>query len=90
MPGKMKGVYKDKDRKIDLQGDCKLMPLRQPSVLGHNSLRIDFTKPPKGFGMDIDFNSHYLKKHIIAKMHLTPKPILKFRMKRIDKNDFTF
>lgn len=90
MPGRMEGTFEDKEKRIDLKGDCKLMPLRQPSILGHNSLTIDITKPPKGFGMDLDFNSHYLKKQIKANMHFLPKPKISFHMEKIDENDFTF
>lgn len=90
MPGKMIGSYIDKDKKISLQGDCKLMPLRQPSTLGHNSLTINFTKPPKGIGLDVDVNSHYLRKHMTAQLHLLPKPKISCNMKKIDENDFTF
>ncbi|MDH7506390.1 MAG: hypothetical protein QHH15_01180 [Candidatus Thermoplasmatota archaeon] len=73
MPGKMKGVYSDNEKTIELTGDCKHAPQRQPSKLGHNSLKIDFIKPPQGVGLSLDFDSHFLKKQMYAKLQLAPK-----------------
>lgn len=90
MPGKMIGKYKDSDQTVKLEGDCKMMPLREPSSLGHNKLEIDFIKPPKGVGIDIDFNSHHLKKRINSKIQFAPKPCFKFKLKKIERKDFEF
>jgi hypothetical protein len=90
MPGEMIGWFQQGENRIELHGDCKLMPLRQPSSLGHNALRFVFLKPPKGFGVDIDFNSHYLQKHFAVQMHLLPKPRFQVSLKRIEKDAFTF
>jgi len=88
MPGRMEGVYMDGNKTIKLKGDCKIVPLRQPSYLGHNSLTFNFLKPPKGVGINIDLDSHYLKKQIAAKLHLVPRPRFSFSMKKLDEKDF--
>ena len=88
MPGQMKGEFSDADQTIKLKGDCKMMPLRQPSILGHNTLKCSIIKPPKGVGIDLDFNSHYLNKRIFTKIHFAPRPKLKFFVKRLKKEDF--
>jgi len=66
-------------------------PQRQISKLGHNSLKLDFLLPPKGVGIDADFNSHYLKKRITTRIHLVPHPCIKFKVLkgrlRNDMND---
>jgi len=85
MPGQMEGDYTDNEKIVKLKGDCKMMPLRQPSALGHNSLQLEFIKPPKGVGIDIDFNSHFLKKKINAKIQFAPRPHLGFHMKKLRK-----
>jgi len=90
MPGKMIGTYKDSKQTIKLEGDCKMMPLREPSSLGHNRIEIDILKPPKGVGLGFDFNSHYLKKRIESKINFAPKPSFKFKLKKIKKGDFEF
>jgi len=90
MPGKMKGYYSDNKQKIRLEGDCKMMPLRQPSSLGHNKLEIKFIKPPIGIGIDVDLNSHYLKKRIKSKIQLAPKPSFEFKSNNIKRKDFEF
>ena len=88
MPGEMEGLYIDKERTVKLKGDCKMMPLRQPSSLGHNSLKIDFLMPPRGIGIDIDFNSHYLKRSIRNKIQLAPVPKFDLKIKKLKKEDF--
>ena len=88
MPGRMKGVFIDGDKKFELIGDCKIVQQRQPSVLGHNSLDIKFIKPPKGVGIDIDLNSHYLNKKIMTKIHFAPRLKIKCRVKKSNKKEF--
>jgi hypothetical protein len=90
MPGIMKGTYRDENQDISLKGECKMMPLRQPSILGHNKLAVTLTKPPKGVGIAFDLNSHYLKKKIDASIQILPKPTCSFKMKSIEKEEFTF
>lgn len=91
MPGKMNGAYYEhEEKKMRLEGDCKLMPLRIPSKLGHNALTINFLKPPRGLGMDFDFNSHYFKKRINGKVHLFPKPRCSIQASKLTKNTFSF
>ena len=63
-PGIVEGYYFDGEKKIKLNGICKMEPQRQTSVIGHNSLKLDFLLPPKGVGIDTELNSHYLKRII--------------------------
>ena len=84
MPGRMKGIYKDNNKTVELEGDCKIVQQRQPSKLGHNSLIIDFIKPPKGVGININLESHYLKKDIFTKIQLAPTPKFSFNYKNIN------
>jgi hypothetical protein len=86
IPGRMKGFYKDDEKTVELEGDCKIVQQRQPSKLGHNSLKIDFIKPPNGVGISFDLNSHYLKKKIFSKIQLAPYPKIKFDIKRNEKS----
>jgi len=88
MPSQVEGTYEDSEKKIDLKGDCKMMPLRQPSILGHNSICFKFIKPPKGFGIDIDLNSHYLKKKFLTKIHFAPRPKIKCDIKKLKEEEF--
>ena len=89
LPGRMKGVYKDDKTTIELEGDCKIAHQRQPSKLGHNSLTIDFIKPPKGIGIFLDFDSHFLKRRIKSKIQLIPRPKIKSKIKKY-KNSNSF
>ena len=84
MPGRIEGVYTDDNRTVKLKGDCKIVQQRQPSKLGHNLLTIDFLKPPRGVGITLDLESHYLKKKMFAKLQLAPHPQIKFYSDRID------
>jgi hypothetical protein len=82
-PGTVKGYYMNDKEKILLSGKCKIEPQRQASILSHNSLRIDILKPPRGVGISLDVDSHYLEKRITARLQFLPKPILRFSCKRI-------
>ncbi len=84
IPGKIKGIYTDSERTVKLEGDCKIEQQRQPSKLGHNSLKIDIIKPPKGVGVKVDFKSNYLKKMMLLNLRLAPRPKLKFDFMKID------
>jgi len=84
IPGRIEGIYHDDERSVKIKGDCKMVPQRQPSGLGHNSLAIKFTKPPKGVGISFDLNSHYLKKKMFTEIQLTPHPKLTFDLKKVD------
>jgi hypothetical protein len=81
-PGITKGYYRDDKEEILLTGISKIESQRQVSILGHNSLRIDILKPPKGVGISIEVDSHFLEKKIFAQLRLIPKPILRFSCKR--------
>jgi len=82
--GIVEGYYFDGQEKTKLSGICKIEPQRQVSVIGHNSLKIDFLKPPEGVGISFDLDSHYLRKKIFTKIQLAPYPKIKFNFKRID------
>ena len=79
----MKGVYSDNEKTVQLEGDCKIVQQRVASKLGHNSLTIDFIKPPNGVGISFDLDSHYLNKKIISKIQFAPKPRFKLNIKKI-------
>jgi hypothetical protein len=81
-PGITKGYYHDDKEEIPLTGICKIESQRQVSILSHNSLRIDILKPPKGVGISIEIDSHYMEKKIFAQLRLIPKPIMRFSCKR--------
>ena len=89
MPGQMKGIYRDSENIIKLKGDCKIVPLRLPSALGHNSIRFDFLYPPNGIGINILFDSHYLRKKVYTSLKFAPKLLLKIRIKKIKEDDFS-
>jgi len=82
-PGIVSGYYRDNQEEIPLTGVCKIEPQRQVSIIGHNSLRIDLLKPPRGVGIFIEMDSHYLGKEMSAHLQLVPKPALRFCCKRI-------
>jgi len=88
IPGRIEGYYSDGKEKINLTGVCKIEPQRQVSITGHNSIRVDFLKPPKGFGIDVIINSHYLMKNIATKLQFAPKPLFKVKVKRLKKENF--
>ncbi len=77
-PGIVKGNYYDGSKKIPINGICKIEPQRQIPRIGHNSLKLDFYLPPKGFGCKIEFDSHFLNKKIGFIFQLKPK--LKVRL----------
>jgi len=83
-PGIVKGYYFDGEKKTKLSGICKIEPQRQISVIGHNSLKIDFQKPPAGVGISFDLDSHYLRKKIFAQIQLAPRPKIKLNIKKIN------
>ena len=85
-PGIIEGFYSNGERKTKLSGICRLEPQRQISKLGHNSLKLDFLKPPKGVGISVDFESHFFEKKIKASLQLAPSPKLKFNFQRIDRS----
>ena len=86
-PGITKGYYCDGKEEIPLAGICKIESQRQVSIIGHNSLRINILKPPKGVGISIDIDTHYMEKKINAQIQLLPKPILRFRWSRTKKQN---
>ncbi len=87
-PGSIEGYYTDGKTKTKLSGICRLEPERQISKNGHNSLKINITLPPRGFGIKTKLNSHFLKKRINANIQLAPRPKIKFSLKKISENDF--
>ncbi|MFW6149174.1 MAG: hypothetical protein ACOC6D_04890 [Atribacterota bacterium] len=82
-PGKVEGYYFNGREKIPLTGICKIEPQRQLSVIGHNSLKIDFIKPPKGIGVSFELDSHYLKRKINKEIQLVPHPKIKLDLEKI-------
>jgi hypothetical protein len=82
-PGIVSGYYHDNQEEIPLTGICKIEPQRQVSIIGHNSLQIDVLKPPRGVGIFLEIDSHYLGKEMSVHLQLVPKPTLRFRCKKI-------
>lgn len=83
-PGIVDGYYFDGKKKTNLSGICKIEPQRQVTIFGHNSLRIDFLKPPKGVGISFDLESHYFRKKLFTQIQLAPSAQITFNFKRID------
>ncbi|OYT28178.1 hypothetical protein B6U98_05440 [Thermoplasmatales archaeon ex4572_165] len=81
-PGKITGSYQNDQGKINLSGLCKFEPQRQISNYGHNELSIDFIKPPKGVGIKINLESHFLNKRICSKLCFDPYPKIRFSSKK--------
>jgi hypothetical protein len=84
LPGRMEGTFTDKDRTIPLQGECKIVPLRQAPLLGHNAVSFEFLTPPKGVGLSVELDFHALRKRLFTQVQLAPKPKISCRLKRID------
>ena len=82
-PGTITGTYTDNKTTIPLKGRCKIEPQRQISIYGHNALSLHFIKPPKGVGIHIDLESHYLRKRISSTIACTPFPKVSFTNKKI-------
>lgn len=80
-PGVIQGYYQHDDETIPLSGVCKIELQRQITPLGHNSLNVQFRFPPSGFGVDLAFESHLLKKTLDAHIHFAPRPRMKFSIK---------
>ncbi|MEF8879373.1 MAG: hypothetical protein V5A64_03155 [Candidatus Thermoplasmatota archaeon] len=85
--GKVEGRYLDEGKEKKLKGIAKIEPQRQVSILGHNSLEIDFKKPPNGVGFDCKLDSNFLKKNLSAKLQLAPYPSVKFNVNRKSKKE---
>jgi hypothetical protein len=83
LPARMKCIFEDNEKKLELEGDAKIAPQRQPSKLGHNSLEIEFIKPPKGVGISFELDAHYIKKKIFTQIKLAPRPRIKMNLKEI-------
>ena len=83
-PGIVQGYYFDGEKKIKLGGFCNIEPQRQITILGHNSLKLDFLLPPEGVVCSLDINSHFLRKKIFSEIQLAPRPKIKLGFSRID------
>jgi len=82
-PGVMEGYYYNDSEQVKLKGICKIEPQRQVSILGHNTLRVDITKPPRGLGVSKEIESHLLKKHVKVDLRLLPRPGFNWLFRRI-------
>ncbi|MBU0496748.1 MAG: hypothetical protein KKC68_09090 [Candidatus Thermoplasmatota archaeon] len=83
-PGRVVGFYDDGKQRISLTGICKIEPQRQLSLLGHNTLKLEFIKPPSGVGINCTFESHFFKKQGQYKLVFTPWPHCTIKMRPID------
>jgi hypothetical protein len=84
LPGRMEGTFTDKNGTIPLQGDCKIVQLRQAPALGHTAVSFEFLTPPKGVGLTVDFESHRLRKRLTTRVQLAPRPRISYRLHRLD------
>ena len=82
-PGIIEGYYENGEKRTKLTGICKIEPQRQISISGHNTLKIDILKPPKGFGLSFDLQSNLLNKRMKSKMQILPKPKFCFTINKI-------
>jgi hypothetical protein len=81
-PGVVEGHYSDGDKEVKLKGIAKIEPQRQVTIFGHNTIKIDFLKPPKGVGISLDLDSHYLSKQLLFNLQLAPRPKINFKIKK--------
>ena len=89
IPGRMKGTLKDGNKTTQLEGDCKIVQQRQPSKLGHNSLKINIIKPPNGIGVSAEYEFNYFKKKGFTKLQLAPRPRFSFNIGKISNSKST-
>jgi hypothetical protein len=85
-PGTVEGYYFDGEEKIQLNGICKIESQRQISIFGHNSVNIRLLLPPRGIGISVKLESHFLKKKLNLNFRLVPSPILRWKFKKIDES----
>jgi hypothetical protein len=84
-PGKVNGYYLDGNKKIKLNGICKIEIHRQISKIGHNTLKINFILPPEGVGIQTELDSRFLKKKIDALIQFNPKPKIRLKINKLPK-----
>ena len=84
LPGCMQGTFTDKEKTIPLEGECKIVLLRQAPLLGHNAVNLKVLLPPKGVGVSVELDFHALRKNLFAKLQFAPRPRLHCHLKRID------
>jgi len=84
MPGRIEGSFTDTEKTIPLQGECKMMPLRQSPILGHNAISFKILKPPQGVGLSVELDLHALQKHLFTSVQLAPRPKASWCLKRVD------
>ncbi|MBN1861726.1 MAG: hypothetical protein JW840_09730 [Candidatus Thermoplasmatota archaeon] len=84
MPGRIQGTFTEKEKTISLQGDCKMMPMRQSPILGHNAISFEILKPPKGVGLAVELDFHVLRKKLFTSVQLAPRPKFFYRLKHMD------
>ncbi len=76
-PGIVQGFYQNGGERVLLSGKCKIEPQRQASIIGHNTLRIDLVKPPRGVGISLEIDSHYLRKKMTVSLEFLPRPTMR-------------
>ena len=87
LPGQMEGIYQDTEKTIPLQGDCKMVLLRQAPQHGHNAIQFKFLLPPQGVGMFVDLESQILQKNLSLHLQLAPCPQCYWKMIRNKKSE---
>ncbi|HUS99240.1 MAG TPA: hypothetical protein VMY59_02870 [Candidatus Thermoplasmatota archaeon] len=84
LPGRMQGTFTDKEKTIPLEGQCKIVLLRQAPLLGHNAVNFKFLLPPKGVGVSVELDFHALRKKLSTRLQFAPRPSIHCHLKRID------
>jgi hypothetical protein len=84
LPGRLEGTFTDKEQTIPLQGECKIVLLRQAPLLGHNAVNLKVLLPPKGVGVSVELDFHSLNKRLFTKLQFAPRPKVNCHLKRID------
>jgi hypothetical protein len=85
VPCKVDGYYINGTKKVNIGGTSKVEFHRLLSILGHNSLSINFELTKNCCYIISHFNSHYFRKKISFKLQFLPKPSLKIRFKKLIK-----
>ncbi len=82
-PGPVTGVYSNKSCTMQLNGTCEIEPMRQVSMLGHNTMHISLTLPPDGVGAAIYGTSHLMQFKAGIAVQVWSEPSLRIAAGRV-------
>ena len=80
--GVAEGYYQDSEQSVPLHGICSITPCKQYLTTKHNSLRIEFLRPPQGRGFSIEIISHRLGFEMLFERQFSPYLERHFSIKR--------